>query len=233
MKHKFLRIKKKLIVAVLLCILLIGLFCATYFPIKVSSTPKPAHTIVIDAGHGGRDGGSVGVNGTIEKEINLEYSVALRDKLVQAGYNVIMTRSDDNGLYDENATNKKISDMKARFNVIRQANPSLVISIHMNSFTNSSAKGALTYYRTGDPASRTCGNLIQKSFNTYCNARSTSASVGDYFILNCSYYTSVLVECGFLSNPEEERMLNTDEYKNKMVNAICSALTLYFGNSAN
>ena len=99
----FLTIKKKAIFLFLLVIIFIGVFCVTYFPIKASVSPKGQYTIVIDAGHGGRDGGSVGVNGTVEKEINLRYALALKDKLIKAGYNVVLTRKDDNGLYDENA----------------------------------------------------------------------------------------------------------------------------------
>lgn len=186
-------------------------------------------TIVLDAGHGGRDGGSVGVNGTIEKEINLEYAKALKEKLILSGYSVAMTRKTDDGLYDTFARNKKISDMNARMKIIKKANPNLVISIHMNSFSDSSARGAMTYYRVDDEASKTVGDLIQKSLHTYCGARFDSSKVGDYFMVNCSYYTSVLVECGFLSNPEEERLLNTKEYKNKFVDAVYNGILLYFG----
>ncbi len=232
MKLKTLIIHKKtLLILFVSTLLIVVTFCASYFPIRANATPKSLHTIVIDAGHGGRDGGSVGIGGTIEKEINLIYALALRDKLVESGYKVVLTRPDDNGLYDENAKNKKQSDMKARFDIIKQANPSLVISIHMNSFTDKSARGAHTYFRLGDPASRTCANLIQNAFSTYCNAKTNTASVGDYYILNCSYYTAVLIECGFLSNAEEERLLNTVDYRNKVVNAISSALMLYFGNN--
>lgn len=185
--------------------------------------------IVLDAGHGGRDGGSVGVGGTIEKEINLKYTLALKDKLVKAGYLVELTRKNDDGLYSPTAKNKKLSDMKARFNIIEKANPNLVISIHMNSFSNSSAKGANCYYRAEDEASKQVANLIQQALHTYCNASHTEARVGDYYILNCSYYSAVLVECGFLSNPEEEALLNSDEFRGRMVDAIFSAILLYFG----
>lgn len=186
-------------------------------------------SIVLDAGHGGRDGGSVGKAGTIEKEINLKYTLALKDKLVKAGYRVELTRKTDDGLYSPTAKNKKQSDMAARFNIIKKANPSLVVSLHMNSFPNSSAHGATTYYRKNDAASQNIANLIQKSLNTYLNSPNTAAKVGDFYILNCSYYTAVLVECGFLSNPEEERLLNTNEYMQNLTQAIFAAILLYFG----
>ena len=190
-------------------------------------------TIVIDAGHGGRDGGSVGVNGTIEKEINLKYALTLKEKLVDSGYRVELTRRTDDGLYSETALNKKMSDMRARFNIIQKTNPNLVISIHMNSFNSPTARGAITYYRNGDEASKRCADLVQASLNTYCEAPSAQGKVGDYYILNCSYYTSILIECGFISNPEEERLLNTGSYREKFIDAVYSGILLYFGNSNN
>ncbi len=186
-------------------------------------------TIVIDAGHGGRDGGSIGINGTIEKEINLEYAKLLKEKLVSSGYSVVMTRETDDGLYDIFAKNKKVSDMNARMQIIKKANPNLVVSIHMNSFRDSSAWGSTTYYRVDDESSKKVGDLIQKSLYTYCGARYEKSKVGDYFMVNCSYYTSVLIECGFLSNPEEEGLLNTKEYKNQFVDAVYNGILLYFG----
>lgn len=189
-------------------------------------------TIVLDAGHGGRDGGSVGVNGTIEKEINLEYVLLLKDKLVQNGFTVVLTRSTDDGLYSPTAKNKKQSDMNQRLKIIKDTNPNLVISIHMNSFSSSSANGAVTYYRNEDSASKICADLIQKSLKTFCNARMEKSKVGDYFMLNCSYYTAVLIECGFISNPEEEKLLNNSSYKEQMVNAIYNGILLYFGNNS-
>lgn len=186
-------------------------------------------TIVIDAGHGGRDGGSVGINGTIEKEINLKYALLLKNKLELIGYKIILTRKNDDGLYNIFSTNKKQSDMQARYKIIQQANPNLVISLHMNSFPTSSARGATTYYRKDDTASAKCANLIQQSLHTYCKAKNKTAKVGDYFMLNCSYYTSVLVECGFLSNPEEEKLLNTPTYQECLISSVSKGIVLYLG----
>lgn len=189
-------------------------------------------TIVLDAGHGGRDGGSVGVSGAIEKDLNLAYTLALKEKLEAAGYRVVLTRKNDDGLYSPLATNKKASDMKARFEIIKRANPNLIISIHMNSFNDKSAKGATTYHRSDDEASKTCGDLIQNCLNTYVDARFEQSKAGDYYILNCNYYAAVLIECGFLSNPEEEALLQTKEYRNKIVYAIFSGILLYFGSAS-
>ena len=155
----------------------------------------------------------------------------LKDKLVKNGFRVELTRKNDDGLYSITDKNKKLSDMNERFKIIKKTNPNLVVSIHMNSFTSASARGAMTYYRKGDEASKVCADLIQKSFNVYCGARLTTSKIGDYYMLNCSYYTSVLIECGFLSNPEEELLLNTDSYKQKVVDAIFKGILLYFGHS--
>lgn len=187
-------------------------------------------TIVIDAGHGGRDGGSVGVNGTIEKEINLEYAVLLKEKFVANGFYVVLTRKTDDGLYSPFAKNKKISDMNERMRIIKKTNPNLVISIHMNSFSDSSVSGANCYHKLDDDSSIKCADLIQESLKTYCGAKNSKSKKGDYYILNCSYYTSVLIECGFLSNSLEEKMLNNEEYKEKIIQAIYSGVILFFGN---
>lgn len=225
-----LAIKKKTLIIVVLLTLVFCLGLSGYSTLKTGTSPHAEHTIVIDAGHGARDGGSVGVNGTIEKEINLKYALALQKKLENAGFKVIMTRKDDTPLYDENAPNKKLSDMNARQKIIKNANPALVISIHMNSFSLPSAKGANTYYREGDEASKTCADLIQRSLNSYSGATNKLGKPGDYYMVKCSYYTSVLVECGFLSNPEEEANLNSTEFMEKIIYSIYCGVQLYFGN---
>lgn len=196
---------------------------------EISVAKFNGFTIVIDAGHGGRDGGSVGVNGTIEKEINLLYAKTLKEKLVDAGYRVVMTRETDAGLYSPFAQNKKLSDMNKRMNIIKKANPNLVISIHMNSFSSAEARGVCTYHKIDDPASIEIGNIIQKLLKSIAGNGNEQSKAGDFFMLNCSYYTSILIECGFLSNPEEERLLNSKEYMDKIVSAIVGGVMLYFG----
>lgn len=227
-KMSIVTLKKKHIAVILVCVLVVAFSIAT--PVVNVLSSKSQHVIVIDAGHGGRDGGSVGVNGTIEKTINLEYAFALKEKLVKHGFKVKLTRENDDGLYRADAINKKASDMNERFKIIKNTNPNLLISIHMNSFVSGDAKGALTYFRKGDKASEQCADLIQKSITTYCPVRQARAKVGDFYMLNCSYYTAVLIECGFLSNPEEEALLNTQKYKELMTDAIAKGIILYFGN---
>ena len=100
----------------------------------------------------------------------------------------------------------------------------------MNSFADSSVSGANTYYKIDDEASKSCADLIQKCLNKFCGAKNSLSKKGDYFMLNCSYYTSVLIECGFLSNPEEEKLLQTKQHKENITNAIYNGIMLYFGN---
>ncbi len=222
------KLKTNRFLAIIMILMLALSFCFSGI-IAYSASKFNGITIVLDAGHGGRDGGSIGANGTIEKEINLKYTLLLKDKLTKAGYRVVLTRKTDDGLYSEFAKNKKLSDMKARFEIIKKANPNLMISIHMNSFKDKSAKGASTYYRKDDKSGQAVADLIQSSLKTYCGATNSKSKVGDYYILNCSYYTSVLIECGFISNPEEESLLNSENYQQKFVDAVYKGILLYFG----
>lgn len=216
--------------AIIVCVLLMVCLSSIYFQIaKETSNKFNGVTIVLDAGHGGRDGGCVGALGSVEKELNLKYVLSLKDKLVKFGYKIVLTRTNDDGLYSPTATNKKISDMNSRMEIIKKTNPNLVISVHMNSFNDKSARGANCFYKVDDEASLNCANLIQKSLHKNCGALNSKAKKGDYFMLNCSYYTSVLIECGFLSNLEEEKKLNDDKYLDNFTESVANAIMLYFG----
>ncbi|MDE6583463.1 MAG: N-acetylmuramoyl-L-alanine amidase, partial [Clostridia bacterium] len=157
-------IKKKTIIAVL-CVLLCAVMVVVYFT-AIRPTFKPAltHTIVIDAGHGGKDGGAVGrTTGITESELNLQYSLTLKSICEQYGFNVVLTRSDMNGLYSPFASNKKRSEMEKRKEIIDKTNPDLVISIHMNSFTSSSAKGVQVFYADGCESGQALAESVQTS----------------------------------------------------------------------
>lgn len=220
--------RKKYIIISIVAMLIIT--CIAIIPtIKTSIRPKGEFTIVIDAGHGGRDGGSIGVNGSIEKDLNLKYAKSLQKLLSKAGVNVIMTRSTDDGLYSEDADNKKLSDMRKRREIINNACPDLVISIHMNSFPLDSCKGAKTFYQIENDSSFNAAKSIQNSLSYYIKNASKTVSAGDYYILNCTNYTSVLIECGFVSSPEEEQLLNTDSYREEFAYSIYRGVMLYLG----
>ena len=223
----FVRSKKYIFIAIV-CLLLVG-GMAIIPSIKASTRPKSKYTIVIDAGHGGRDGGSVGANGSVEKELNLAYAKTLQKLLTKAGVNVIMTRQNDNGLYNDDANNKKLSDMRKRREIINNAQPDLVVSIHMNSFPLDSCVGAKTFYQIGSDVSFNAAKSIQNSLNYYIDNASKTVGEGDYYILNCTKYTSVLIECGFLSSPKEEQLLNDSTYREQFMYSVYRGILLYLG----
>ena len=224
---KFVARRKYIFIAVFCCIV-VGLV-AIIPSISTSTRPKGEYTIVIDAGHGGRDGGSMGVNGSIEKELNLEYAKTLQKLLEKAGVNVVMTRTNDDGLYSEDADNKKLIDMRKRREIINDVCPDLVVSVHMNSFPLDSCKGAKTFYQIGSDVSFNAAKTIQNSLNYYIENASNTVSAGDYYILNCTPYTSVLIECGFVSSPEEERLLGTKEYREEFMYRVYCGIMMYLG----
>lgn len=229
MKIKFLTIKKKAIISVLLCILCVGAFCAAYFPIKANTTPKSIHTIVIDAGHGGRDGGTVGVNSKVsESELNLTYAKKLASLCEQFGLKAVLTRKDMNGLYDENAQNKKKSEMERRKKIINESGADVMISIHMNSFPLPSCKGAQVFYAKGSDSGFNLAKSVQTNISGSFDSARDYVTVGDYFVLNTASMPAILVECGFLSNPEEEKLLVSEDYCEKFCYCILAGIISYF-----
>jgi len=184
----------------------------------VSETP----VVVIDAGHGGMDPGKVGVNGSLEKEINLAIAMQLKALLEQNDITVIMTRTDDNGLYSETDANKKNADMRARIDVLTRANPVLAVSIHQNSFTDQKSRGAQVFYYDGSAEGKRGAELIQETMKRELadgNHRVAKAN-SSYYLLKKSPCPLVIIECGFLSNPEEEKQLCTEAYRRKLAWAI-------------
>lgn len=225
---KFLTIKKKTIVAVL-CVCLILASVISLVAIETSSMPKPEYTIVIDAGHGGRDGGAIGTStGITESELNLMYAKELQSLCQDYGIGVTMTRSDMNGLYDESAPNKKKSEMERRKNIINTSGADLMISLHMNSFPLPSSEGAQVFYASGSEQGFELAKSVQTSICQGFDSARDYVSVGDYFVLNYSEMPAVLVECGFLSNPEEEKLLQTQEYCQRFCYALLVGILSYF-----
>lgn len=225
---KFLTIKKKTIVAVL-CVCLILASVISVVAVETSSMPKPEYSIVIDAGHGGRDGGAIGTStGITESELNLMYAKELQSLCQDYGIGVTMTRSDMNGLYDESAPNKKKSEMERRKNIINTSGADLMISLHMNSFPLPSSEGAQVFYASGSEQGFELAKSVQTSICQGFDSARDYVSVGDYFVLNYSEMPAVLVECGFLSNPEEEKLLQTQEYCQGFCYALLVGILSYF-----
>ncbi len=210
----FLTIKKSAIVAVLLCLILMSGVFIMFFSVKPTSSPKLIHTIVIDAGHGGIDGGCVGRRyGAVESELNLAYSQELKDICEKFGFKVVMTRETAEGLYSPFAKNKKKSEMQKREKIINESKGDLLISIHMNSVNISTVKGAQVFYKKGNEEGKKLANKITDSLAKGGNEIKNSAVVGDYYVLNCTEKAAVLVECGYLSNADEEYKLMQKDYR--------------------
>ena len=220
---KFLVIKKKAIY--LFLVIILAFICVNSFAVVSTTSPKHMYTVVIDAGHGGIDNGSIGYFGTLESDINLWYAKTLQDYFTQFGFKVVMTRDDDNGLYSPFAKNKKKDDMQARQKIIENTKPDMVISIHMNSYNDTSSRGAQVFFAKDSQTGELLAQCIQKQFKKTLIKARDSCQVGDYYIVNCTSYPSVIVECGFISNPEEEELLLKEDYKNQVCySIICGAL---------
>lgn len=191
--------------------------------------------IVLDAGHGGFDSGKVGVSGSLEKEINLKIALKCKKNLEQNGYKVWMTRQDDNGLYDETSTNKKREDMNRRVEIMNTSEVFIAVSIHQNSYTGADCSGAQVFYYKDSEEGKRLAEYIQQSVIMRVqpeNKRQIKAN-NDYFILKYSKVPTVIVECGFLSNAEEEQQLCDEIYQEKIAWAITMGILRYCAEQAN
>lgn len=219
-------VKKKTILSVAFVILICVCTGLLFVPaLSIGADAGNGKTIVIDAGHGGIDGGVVGVNtGTKESDINLTVARKLKNYLVQGGYDVIMTRVNSDGLYGLAAKNKKRKDMETRKEKILAAAPDLVVSIHQNYYPRADVRGAQVFYAAGSETSQRIAGVMQGYLNTGLEASSRTEAVGDYYILQCTEFPSVLVECGFLSNPADEKLLVSAAYQDRIAYTIFTGI---------
>jgi len=179
-------------------------------------------TVAIDAGHGGFDSGKVGVNNALEKEINLSIAYKLKKILEQKNIHVIMTREDDNGLYEDSDQNKKSVDMRKRVKIINSSDAIIAISIHQNSFTQGSSRGAQVFYYQKSAAGKILAEGIQERIKKFLNDGNNrvAKSNSNYYMLKQTNCPLVIVECGFLSNWKEANLLCNDNYQEKIAWAI-------------
>jgi len=183
---------------------------------------KDMPTVVIDPGHGGRDPGKVGVNGALEKDINLAIALKLKNLLEQNDVRVIMTRTEDTGLYSENDSNKKKSDLDKRIDIINSSGALFAVSIHQNSFSQSGVKGAQVFYHSQSEQGRKLAEILQKQLIETIDDgnRRKAKSNTSYYLLKHTTCPLVIVECGYLSNHREAELLLDEEYQEKMAWAI-------------
>lgn len=197
-------------------------------PVSSEMTPgedPPRLVVVIDAGHGGGDGGAVGVGtGVIEAQLNLKYALALKAELEARGMSVVLTREDEKAL----GPGKK-SDMATRKQIMNGAEADIVVSIHMNKFRDRKANGPMAFYEKDNEQGKSLATCVIKAVCARLERNPRIASAADFFIVRESEPPAVLVECGFLSNAAEEKLLQTDEHMQKLVCGIADGIEDYFG----
>ena len=190
--------------------------------LMVSSQSVTAKThrpvVVLDSGHSGMDPGKIGIDGSLEKDINLQIAERLKMYLEASDVDVIMTREDDRGLYEESDDSKKMADMKNRCKKIEEANPDLVVSIHQNSYHQEPVSGGqVFYYKTSERGKR-LAEILQRRFDFVLGEKNTRQAKpnGNYYLLLHVKQPIVIVECGFLSNWKEAAALNSAEYQDRL-----------------
>lgn len=202
---------------------------------EAAASKYEKQAIVIDPGHGGADPGMIGMGKLEEKRINLSISLKLKELLEERGYDIILTREGDYGLYEENSENKKMQDMKTRTEIIDHAAPVLTVSIHQNSYSDLSVKGPQVFYYKDSKEGKVLAEDIQKSLNTGLAVARPRQVKGNssYYLLRNSKGTLVIVECGFLTNPQEAALLQTEEYQKKVAGCIARGIENYLESGKN
>ena len=181
--------------------------------------------IVVDAGHGGEDPGAAGVSGVFESELNLRVAALLKRRLEEAGAKVVMTREDENALADT-----KAADMAKRKDIIAGSGADIAVSVHMNYFGDPSVSGPVVLFMYGSAEGEKLAGAVMESLNAELAPKvpGTARYEKDIFILKCGAQPSILVECGYLSNPEEEGKLKDADYQDRIAKAVCAGITAYF-----
>lgn len=174
--------------------------------------------VVIDSGHGGADPGKIGVDGSLEKEINLLIAQRLKGYLEASDVEVVMTREDDRGLYESGDSNKKMADMRNRCAKIAEAEPDIVVSIHQNSYHQEPISGGQVFYYKTSHEGKRLAEILQKRFDFVLGDKNTRQAKpnGNYYLLLHVKEPIVIVECGFLSNWNEAGLLNAEDYQNRL-----------------
>ncbi|MBZ4663327.1 MAG: N-acetylmuramoyl-L-alanine amidase [Caloramator sp.] len=211
----------------------IGIILYIKLPVWGFNTNK---VVIIDAGHGGIDPGAIGRDGTIEKDINLNIAQKLKGYLEDAGYTCVMIREIDEGLYSEygRIRDKKNEDLRNRKQFIKKYKADLFVSIHLNFFPESQYYGAQVFYPKNDTESEKIAKLIQQELIKTLNRGNKREAKGtnDIYVIRDNQIPSILIECGFLSNYEEEQLLKSEIYQNKIAWAIFKGISSYYlGNS--
>lgn len=236
------KLNRKIIIAIItaffiiLSVLLYLTFMANSSARVVSSKPKEQNTVIIDAGHGGEDGGAIGIDGTVEKDINLDIALKLRDILKFYGFDIIMTRTEDVMTCDDGLDSlrkRKISDIHNRFDLMQKYPDAVFISVHQNKFDDSSQHGTQVFYSGNNEKSKALAQSIQASVVSVLqpdNSRVVKKSGSGIYLLYHAKIPAVLVECGFISNSAEVKKLKDENYRMKLAILIADGLLKYLTN---
>lgn len=222
-------------ISLIICVCVLSMLSVRgYEYLSVSATVQHRNVIILDAGHGGFDGGAVAQDGTIEKDINLKIALTLSKFLKSGGFEVIMTRENDISTDDvetDKISVRKKSDLKNRLELMEDYPDAVFVSIHLNKFTTSSANGSQVFYSSKKEESKKLAEYIQKSIinrlqpeNKRVNKQATSST----FLLYNATIPAVLVECGFISNKSELERLKDEKYQNQMAFSIFCGINEYY-----
>ena len=229
---KLIVLKKSIIItvlAIIFAIVAIGV-CAGALAVTAFKS-EGDRVVVIDAGHGGIDAGVVGrVTGVKESDINLAIAKQLKSYFSEAGFTVVMTRTSNGGLYGLPNSGFKMRDMKKRKQIIEESSADMVISVHQNSCPLESRRGGQVFFNPDSECGKALADCIQSSLNNMKECvKKSSALAGDYYMLKCTESPSVIVECGFLTNGEDEKLLSSPDYQKSVAYAIFKGAVSYYG----
>lgn len=201
--------------------------------IATMATPATSKTIVVDAGHGGEDGGAVASDGVMEADINLKIALKLQNLLEQSGATVILTRSDENAIYNldkKTLRDKKNSDIKNRVKIGNNSSADIFVSIHLNKIPQSEYYGWQTFFKDGSEEGKRLATCIQNNLNEAIQKENKRVplKINNVYIIKHVEIPISIVECGFLSNPEEREQLEDNSYQNKLAWGIYNGVMDYF-----
>lgn len=186
---------------------------------KETKSNKNKTVIVIDPGHGGEDPGKVGSNDVLEKDLNLQIAKKVISRLKKKGIEIVTTREDDN------VPTAKKKDLEQRIQLINDTNPKLTVCIHQNSFPEASVKGAQVFYYTPNETAKEAAGIVQEELRTVDPENQRQIKANDtYYMLKHTNVPTIIVECGFLTNPEEAEKLTNEEYQDQLADAICTGI---------
>ncbi len=229
------KIKIRMIFAAILLLVFSFIAVGTRIAVNKSSIDAAANnipvTVIIDAGHGGVDGGTSSVDGTLEKDINLQIAHKLNNILQAFGIETVMTRTEDISIHDETAKTirqKKISDIKNRLSIINNTDNAVYVSLHQNHYSDSKYSGTQVFYSKNNPNSKTLAEKIRLSVVSYMqkeNTREIRQSGSEIYLLNNAQAPAVMVECGFMSNADEAKILKDENYQRRLAFIIAVGIT--------